>query len=355
MMNNETVLKLEKAGAVKFKSYNSNDAFAALQGEWNTLLKRSVSDSPFASYEWNKSWWDAYHPGDLWILAFRDEANLLIGLAPLFIATEDNGKRVLRLIGSHDVTDYLDILADKAVCDTVYEAFVEVLCTKLDKFDAVDFCNIRAESPSYTILPELLAAKGFATNTERQEVCPIIPLPDNFNDYLNALDKKQRKELERKLRIAEAQDDSVRWYIVDEMHDIVAEGEKFMSLMGKSHPEKAKFLENPQHVAFFRALVPAAMQAGWLQLNFLEVAGEAVAAYCNFDYNNEILVYNSGLDPSKASALSPGIVLLAYNIQYAIEAGRSVFNFLRGNEQYKYRMGGQDTEIFNVKAAVILS
>jgi CelD/BcsL family acetyltransferase involved in cellulose biosynthesis len=352
-MINETVLMLEKAGAVKFESYSTHDAFAALQGEWNELLKRSISDTPFASYEWHKNWWDAYHPGELWILAFRDETNLLIGLAPLFIATEDDGKRILRLVGSHDVTDYLDILADKAQCDTVYEAFVEALCTKLDSFDAIDFCNIRAESPSYTQLPELLAAKGFSTHTERQEVCPIIQLPDNFNDYLNMLDKKQRKELERKLRIAEAQDDSVTWYIVDESHDIAAEAEKFMKLMAKSHPEKAKFLENPQHVAFFQAIVPVAMQAGWLQLNFLELAGEAVAAYCNFDYNNEILVYNSGLDPSKASALSPGIVLLSYNIQYAIESGRKVFNFLRGAEQYKYRMGGQDTEIFNLKAAVL--
>jgi CelD/BcsL family acetyltransferase involved in cellulose biosynthesis len=352
MMTNETVLKLEKAGEVKFESYSSNEGFAALQGEWNQLLKRSVTDTPFASYEWNKHWWDAYQAGELWLLAFRNENNVLIGLAPLFIATAEDDKRILRIIGSHDVTDYLDILADKDEADTVYEALVQALCTNLAKFDAIDFCNIPAESPSYTKLPELLATKGFTSTTERQEVCPIIPLPDNFPDYLNTLEKKQRKELERKLRIAEAQDDSITWYIVDESHDINAEAEKFMSLMAKSHPEKAKFLENPQHVAFFRAIVPASMAAGWLQLNFLEVAGEPVAAYCNFDYNNEILVYNSGLDPNKASALSPGIVLLSYNIQYAIEAGRKVFNFLRGGEQYKYRMGGQDTEIFNLKALV---
>ncbi|MCA9913425.1 MAG: GNAT family N-acetyltransferase, partial [Anaerolineae bacterium] len=83
---------------------------------------------------------------------------------------------------------------------------------------------------------------------------------------------------------------------------------------------------------------------------FLEVADEPVAAYVNFDYNNHIMVYNSGLNPDKATALSPGILLLAYTIQHAIEQGRDVFDYLRGDEQYKYRMGGKDTRVFNLKA-----
>ncbi len=98
--------------------------------------------------------------------------------------------------------------------------------------------------------------------------------------------------------------------------------------------------------------MPAAEKAGWLQMNFLEVMGEPVAAYVNFDYNNQILVYNSGLDPQKASALSPGIILLSYNIEHAIENKREKFDFLRGDEQYKYKMGGQNTEIFNLKASL---
>jgi CelD/BcsL family acetyltransferase involved in cellulose biosynthesis len=342
MMTNGTVML-----DVKIESYT---AFEPLQSEWNDLLKRSVSDTPFGSYEYNKVWWDAYQPGELWILAFRDTDNRLIGLAPMFIQDEE-GERILKFVGSHDVTDYLDVLFDKEHCHKIYPVLLEVLCSNTERFHSLVLDNLPAASPTYSTLPKLLSSKGFRVTSEVQEVCPLILLPDNFDDFLKLLDKKNRKELERKLRIAEGLD-SVSWYIVDKSHDIDAEAEKFMSLMAKSHPEKAKFLENPQHVAFFKALVPAAMEAGWLQLNFLEVAGEAVAAYCNFDYNNEILVYNSGLDPSKASALSPGIVLLAYNIEHAIKTGRKVFNFLRGSEQYKYRMGATDTEIFNVKASL---
>ena len=92
------------------------------------------------------------------------------------------------------------------------------------------------------------------------------------------------------------------------------------------------------------------MKAGWLQMNFLTVGEERVAAYINFVYDNRVLVYNSGLNHEEYGQLSPGIVLLAYNIQHAIEAGYSKYDFLRGDEIYKYRMGGQDTAVMNITA-----
>ncbi|MDL1883917.1 GNAT family N-acetyltransferase, partial [Anaerolineae bacterium CFX8] len=75
------------------------------------------------------------------------------------------------------------------------------------------------------------------------------------------------------------------------------------------------------------------------------------ATYLNFVYNRHVLVYNSGLLPGEYGHLSPGIVLLAYNIRHAIENNAVVFDFLRGNEVYKYRMGAQDTRVFMLRAS----
>jgi CelD/BcsL family acetyltransferase involved in cellulose biosynthesis len=38
--------------------------------------------------------------------------------------------------------------------------------------------------------------------------------------------------------------------------------------------------------------------------------------------------------------LSPGWVLLANTIQWCCENGRYEFDFMRGDEEYKYRFGG---------------
>jgi CelD/BcsL family acetyltransferase involved in cellulose biosynthesis len=59
-------------------------------------------------------------------------------------------------------------------------------------------------------------------------------------------------------------------------------------------------------------------------------------------------VYNSGYDPIKYGALSPGIVLFAHSIQDAIAAKRRRYDFLRGNEEYKYRFGAKETEVMEL-------
>ncbi|HVO41778.1 MAG TPA: GNAT family N-acetyltransferase, partial [Aggregatilineales bacterium] len=200
-------------------------------------------------------------------------------------------------------------------------------------------------------LPRAFTSRGFFVSIEQQEVCPHIPLPSDFETYLGMLDKKQRHELRRKLRRAEgAPGEKVEWYIVGPDSDLDAAMETFAALMIASHPNKAKFMDDPQNAAFFRAIVPRIAACGWLQLAFLAVNGDPAAAYLNFDYGNRILVYNSGLRPDRYAHLSPGIVLLAHLIEHAIQLGRRDFDFLRGTEEYKYRMGGQDRPVMRLKA-----
>lgn len=141
----------------------------------------------------------------------------------------------------------------------------------------------------------------------------------------------------------------MRYSIVSPEDDLQEAMQTFRQLMAASHPDKARFLQNPQHRAFFDAIVPEAMRQGWLQLIFQWVEDERVAAYLNFDYNGEILVYNSGLAPDRYGQLSPGIVLLAHNIAHAIAQRRHTFNFLRGDEAYKYQMGGKDRFLYRIQ------
>jgi CelD/BcsL family acetyltransferase involved in cellulose biosynthesis len=65
----------------------------------------------------------------------------------------------------------------------------------------------------------------------------------------------------------------------------------------------------------------------------------------NFVYQNRTLLYNSGMDSARFLRYSPGIVLTAFLIQHSIENGRAAFDFLRGDETYKYKLGGVDTSI----------
>jgi len=328
--------------------YTHSYGFDLLQAEWDPLLQSAPIKHIFYTWEWQKTWWQAYEPGALRLIALR-QGGALVALAPLFIE-DDGAQRVLRIVGCVDVTDYLDIIADEALLPAALAQLADLLVQRRAEYDRIDFCNIPAASPTCKLLPPLLAERGFSPQLRQQEVCPIIELPNDWSGYLAQLDKKQRHEVRRKLRRAHAQGQAVDWYIVDDSHDLSRQVEQFLRLMARSDPEKAQFLQDKNHARFFRAIVPLLQARGWNQLNFLTMAGQPAAAYINFVYGDTVFVYNSGLDMETYARLSPGIVLLAYNIRHAIEQGYRRYDFLRGDEAYKYRMGAKDSAVMNIRA-----
>lgn len=330
--------------------HQQSNLFEDLRPEWNDLLHRSPSDRIFSTWEWQVTWWNAYQPGQLWVITCRDDDGRLIGLAPWFIEDHPVRGRVVRSIGCVEVTDYLDVVIDAAYIEPVLGCLAAYLHEHRAAFDVVDLCNLPEESVGYTRFPAVLDQHHFQVTVKQQEVCPVIHLPDTWDGYLEQLDKKQRHEIRRKLRRAEGETGVLDWYIVGAEHNIDDEIERFLALMSASHPEKASFLKDDRNVAFFRQVMPLLYENGWLQLSFLRVNGVAAATYLNFIYHQQVLVYNSGLLPGEYGHLSPGIVLLAYNIQHAINSDCGVFDFLRGNEIYKYRMGATDTNVYMLQA-----
>ena len=78
--------------------------------------------------------------------------------------------------------------------------------------------------------------------------------------------------------------------------------------------------------------------------------GAAVASFLCLEYAGAVGLYNSGFDPARA-ALAPGIVLLAHVIRDAIERGVPTFDFLRGEEPYKYGFGPAPEDVLNIRVS----
>ena len=73
-----------------------------------------------------------------------------------------------------------------------------------------------------------------------------------------------------------------------------------------------------------------------------------MAGYVYFSMGLTVYLYNSGYDPGVHAALSPGWVLLAHLIERVIESGHRHFDFMRGDEGYKYRFGGKDERVLRL-------
>lgn len=331
----------------------SPDGFAALESEWNSVLRRSRFNSLFLTHEWQTTWWHNLGQGDLWIVAFRrGDTHELVGIAPLYRIQRREGPAAgqyeLHLVGCVEVSDYLDIIVARGWEDAVYAALLEWLHSPAaPHWDALDLCNLPQDSLTYTVLPPLVTEAGLAVEVFQEDTAPQFTLPFRFDDYLqNQVDKKQRHEIRRKQRRAE-REAVAGIYLVGSQHSLEAEVDDFVALQRASRHDKADFMTPEMH-RFFLAAARRMLEVGRLRLMFLTLDGEKAATLYAFEYDRRFWLYNSGYDPESHAQLSPGWVLLSYAIQYAIATGCRVFDFMQGDEEYKYRFGGQDYKVMHV-------
>jgi CelD/BcsL family acetyltransferase involved in cellulose biosynthesis len=244
------------------------------------------------------------------------------------------------LLGSIEISDFLDLIVEKENLDLFLDAVLaHLLGPNVPDWQCLDFYNILQDSPT---LPALEAAAEKHGLRFRQEVylpSPNISLPNDFDEYLETLDSKYRREMRRKMRNAAGFFLPVNWYAVEDEGALDEEMGNFADLM-RNESEKDAFL-TPEMVVQMKAIAKAFFKMGALQLAFLKVGNDYATGVFNIDYGNRIWVYNSGMAEKHAS-LSPGVVLMGHLLMDAIEKGRTDFDLMRGGEDYKYQMGGVD-------------
>ena len=311
------------------------DSFVNPDAEWQELLTYSSSNHIFFTPQWQKSWWQVFGGGyELTLLSINDGSRL-VGIAPL--KHKDN---VLSFIGSSDVCDYMDFIVRAGYEDYFFTQLLGYL-ERLD-WKSLELDSVLPDSVTLRFLAPFMRQNGRQVEISQTNVSPQLFLPANREDYFTLLKTKDRHEIRRKLRRLE-QGHAVNYLTVTEPAQMPGAMESFFSLFQLSSPEKADFMTG-QKREFFTTMASSLAGKGNIRLSFLEVDGVRTSATLCFDYNKDINLYNSAYNPAY-SALSVSLMLEVYDIQDAIKKGKKRFDFLSGNEPYKYDLGGHDVPL----------
>ncbi len=321
---------------------------SGLKEEWNELLAQTSTHVPFLRYEYIEAWWNTRGGGEwpqeaqLAIVTAREEGRL-VGIAPLFLTTWQ-GEPTLLLVGSIEISDYLDLIARDGDMPNFVCAMFDVI-EKDETFRVwkrFELYNVLETSATFAALENCAHERGWEYALESFRPAMTVSLPGDWEAYLAGIDKKQRHEIRRKMRRAQASDRPVRWYYVQDPETLESEIEAFLTLMSYDE-EKARFLTPPMRENF-RNTMRCAFEEGCLQLAFLEIDGRKAAGYVSLDYLDQVWVYNSGIDP-EFNEYSPGWVLLGELLKWANEHKYTAFDFMRGDEEYKIRFGAHRREV----------
>jgi len=314
------------------------ETFDAVDKRWGDLLPCSQTNTVFLLPLWQRLWWELLG-GDAELHLLTVEHNQqLLGIAPLM-----SSNSIISFLGGTDLFDYHDFIVLKGQEQKFYSLLVEYLSNQ--NWTEVVLRSLPEGSPTLHLLPELARSQGWICEVKQEDVVPGLCLPQDWDQYLSGLSKRDRHELRRKFRRLHAYG-SVEHFTCQDPSTLPEQLNEFFKLMRASREDKRGFL-TPEREEFLKALATGMMSENILRLDFLQVDGKSVAGTMCFDYGNQRLLYNSGFDPNYKH-LSVGILLKAMTMDIAIIKGIRYYDFLRGDEPYKHDLGAVDRYLYQL-------
>ena len=291
--------------------------------------------SVFVLPGWLKSWWQSFGAGYMARPLLIRCADEIIGIAPLKI---ENG--VASFIGDNSVCDYLDFITAPGTEDDFASVLLDYL--KTQGVDRLQLETLRPDSVAALNVAQEAQRRGWVINFTATEASYEIQLPSDWPAYLSSLEPRYQRDVERKIHrmenVAPLRFDVLRDFDVGE-----TELEAFFHMMADSRCDKARFLTDDMRV-YFRRLTSAMAECGLLRLAFLYVGKAQAAGTLYFDYDDRIYLYNSGY-AAQYAGMNAGLVSKLFTIHQAIADGKKVFDFLKGSEIYKSRLGGREVSL----------
>jgi CelD/BcsL family acetyltransferase involved in cellulose biosynthesis len=264
------------------------------------------------------------------------------------------------MFGASYHADYATVLAADEDLQGVCLAAAKTLAQPADFLDGDqgwDVVDLRRLREIDRALPALEAAllsiatpDSWPVLREQEDVCPVVTVRgDTWDEYLATLDKTARHEIRRKIRRAAAvgslsievsvpTDEAIEDFV--RLHDLRF-GELGLFPANEGGSRSRRFISR---LAELERNEP---DGGVMHVARVSCGKRLVFVMVAFDDGSASYLYNAGIDP-EAKHASPGVTGVALYFQDRIEAGRRRFDFLRGQERYKYEWGAVDEPIFRL-------
>ncbi len=300
-----------------------------LEAEWCQLLTRSQQATPFQHPGWVLPWWKYFGSGRLFVIAVRDRGTL-VALAPMFLHAWQE-RRQITLLGTGR-SDYLDVIADPAYASFAMQYIYDHLEQQADVWDLCDWQDLSAASPAVKTIPVRLPHEYTISDP-----CVAISLPGDTAQWLAALPHGLRRNL-RRYRNRLEQHGSV----VFAQHEADSDG-TLMKALFDLHTRRWQLrggegVLNSETLEGFHREACSRLE-GLLRFYTMRLDGRIVAIVYGYQHAQTFYSYLGGFDPDLTS-FSPGALILQYGIEQAIAEGVLYWDFLRGQESYKFDWGG---------------
>ena len=238
----------------------------------------------------------------------------------------------IEFVGPEHLTDYHTPVGDESV---------KAVAMALGEHPGSAFRLDSLPAEAATTITAALDLVGADHRIDEHAATAVLALPDTFDAWLEGIGKKERHEVRRKRRRFEATYGEAR---------LLSGGIELLDRFARMHRsqpgDKGGFMTEAME-AFFAALIT---DVGAV-IHTLNCGDRVLAASFGFETSDGYYYYNSAFETEAAQA-SPGVVLLSMLVESQIDRGASVFDFLKGEETYKYRHGATRRPLFVIEGTL---
>ena len=331
------------------------DSLGLIGPEWEAVHRADPVATVFTSLAWLRGRLSAL--ADPWcVLAARPEASeSVVALLPLrFLPSSPTARfpweaeqgssaagaevRGLGMAGS-PLADYTGFVCSADYEDMALAAFADYVQSHLDwrYFEIHDAFDPRLDAFLGHFPESRFRVERYPTTP-----CPFLELSDSWEAYLGTRPRPRlRREIRHDLRAIELLPGLRRTTVADD-------GELQISTLLELWQGRWGKLLEPQ-LAQYRSVFRSCLESGCLWLDILWDRDAPITGLLAFldRGRRTFCFYITGFD-KRYAALSPGTVIVAHAIREAICNGYQVFDFLRGDEAYKFALGAELRQTDNV-------
>lgn len=246
------------------------------------------------------------------------------------------GHKLIKPIGHGDF-DYSDPLSNTLLSKDEWQKCWSAVINDIQagqSYDCISIRNLHERSI------------GTEMNWVRNEVCPYIDIGNckNLKSFISQLPAKRAKDLRRRSRrLNEAGKVQINNFTSAEQEEALSELEIMLQIHSEHWPNAYKA------PGFHANLIKYGLEAGTVHFSTFSLDGKTISWRLGFILGKRYYSYMPAYIQEYAD-FSPGKLHLLECIGYAIEHGCTVFDMLRGNEEYKseWATGSDSIGIFKI-------
>ena len=328
-------------------------ALQQLEADWRRVYAADPDAHFFLSWPWMSKRLER-RPGWFMLVARATADARPVGFFPFRDRTRRSSRKgsfVELSMPGRGAADYTGFICEPELQGQVARAFADHLleldwrelrleCLRLSERRAGDFlgCFTAAQ---FDVRRESLMMESGVDNA----ICPYADLPDDWDAYLAKLSSNTRQRLRRLLRAVDGS--SVR-ITTTERDTLQRDTEILLRLWsqrwGQRKGERLQLILDST-----REELSDAMDNGTLYMVVLWRGNTPIGVNsCMLDLDKREVLFQLAARDAGAEDLSPGLLLHAYSIRAAIERGFVRYDFLRGNEPYKFSFATAERRIESV-------